>query len=372
MNNTYKISILKQVISSLEQNLNYIENINDHSKIESYKDFIFSRIFDKLSTLGINYIRILLIIDNFKIKDSENISSSTILNQKYSNESDVELITSILRPLFELYLELKSYKLTLSKLKDLDEAIELVSHIIYLEDSTSYNEMKLNVSKDFYNCEPLYLKMVSENNKKGVNELRIDLTKKNIPLLKNIRNKFLDVVKNNNKQERLLLGMDYLTSYAFLSKKTHFSYSNVISDGIGKKMLLNWSLVLFIGIYRDITELLKFEDNFSKTLVDEFEILNRNLDSDNLNNITIGNYGLFDFGIAKIVNKENLNLHIEFVASNCFERGTKDIVPKIFLQKEVTEEFFNITHTKYYDENKILYIDSDYEKMHFDLMKNSI
>ncbi|OJV67805.1 MAG: hypothetical protein BGO42_17435 [Flavobacterium sp. 40-81] len=142
-----------------------------------------------------------------------------------------------------------------------------------------------------------------------------------------------------------------------------------MGTNMDEEMLLNWSLLLIVGIYRDIKELLKFEDELSKTFTDVFEILNENLEIDSFNRVTIGNYGVFDFGIAKIVNKDNLNLHLEYIASNNFEKGTFDVIPKIFLQKEITEDFFKITHGKYYNESKVLYNDENYEKLYLDLIK---
>lgn len=372
MNRNEKINTIKEIISSIETNLNYIENINDYNKISSFKDYIFSRIFDKLSTLGVNYIRVLSILDIIKISDCEEISANKKFSSKFKEEADVEITSGILRPLFELYLELKSFKLSLSKLdkeKVNDDAFELLMNLVYLEDRFSYDEMKLNVSKDFYNSEPLYYKQSSNNNKKEINNFRIKLSQKNLPLLKNTRNKLLDVVKHNNKKERVLLGLDYLTSYAFLSKKTHFSYSNIIGGSMNPKMMLDWSLLLFVGIYGDISILLKFEDKITAHFSDIFETLNSDIKTESLNVSTIGNIAVFDFGIGKIIGKENLNLNIKYIASNNFERDTVDIVPKIFMQKEVKENDFLKIHEKYYKEFKQIYNDMNYEKMYLDLMK---
>lgn len=369
MDRNGRINTVKQILFSIEKNMNYIENINDYNKISSFRDFIFSRIFDKLSTLGINYIRILSILDVIRINDCENILTKAELNSKFQDEAEVELIASILRPLFELYLELKSFNLTFAKLNnETDEAIELLLQLVYLGDRFNYDELKLNVSKDFYNCEPLYYKKVSEDNRKTINSFRSQLTQKNLSLLKNTKSKLLDVIKGNSKQERLLLGMDYLTSYAFLSKKNHFSYSNVIVSTLTPKTLLDWSLLLIVGIYRDISKILKFEDNITKTFTDVFNTLNTDLNTENLNNVAIGNIAIFDFGIGKIIGKENQNLKIEYIASNNFEKGVEDVIPKVFMQKEIIENDFNKILRKYYKVPQTLYTDENYEKLYLDLM----
>lgn len=369
MDRNGRINTVKQILFSIEKNINYIENINDYNKISSFRDFIFSRIFDKLSTLGINYIRILSILDVIRINDCENILTKAELNSKFQDEAEVELIASILRPLFELYLELKSFNLTFAKLNnETDEAIELLLQLVYLGDRFNYDELKLNVSKDFYNCEPLYYKKVSEDNRKTINSFRSQLTQKNLSLLKNTKSKLLDVIKGNSKQERLLLGMDYLTSYAFLSKKNHFSYSNVIVSTLTPKTLLDWSLLLIVGIYRDISKILKFEDNITKTFTDVFNTLNTDLNTENLNNVAIGNIAIFDFGIGKIIGKENQNLKIEYIASNNFEKGVEDVIPKVFMQKEIIENDFNKILRKYYKVPQTLYTDENYEKLYLDLM----
>ncbi len=369
MNRKQIIDVIKQIVSSIENNIEYVENINDYSKITSFKDFIFSRIFDKISTLGINYIRTLLVLDTIKFNDSENLISNINLNKKYKEEADIEFITSILRPLYELYLELKSFKLSFTKLKEnSNEGIEFLLHLVYLEDRFRNDEMKLSVSKDFYNCEPLHYKNQNEALRKEINDVRIKLTQKNISLLKSTKNKLLDVIKQNDKYEKILLGKDYLTSYAFLSKKTHFSYSNVIGSQMTSEYMLYWCLFLFISIYGDISEILKFKEKIINDFSDIFEILNHDLETEKLNTISIDNVVLFDFGIAKVIGKDNQSVVIEYIASNNFEKGTQDKIPNIFVQKEISENDFINIHKKYYDEPQNIYRDNKYEKMYMEIM----
>lgn len=370
MKNNDIVKVIKGIIESVENNINYIENINNYDKINSFRDFIFSRIFDKLSTLGINYIRTLLILDNVKIRDCETLVSNSKLNTKYTEEADIEYVASVLRPLFELYLELKSFKLSFSKLKeeDKDDSIEILLQLVYLEDRFRFDEMKFNVSKDFYDCEPLYYKQSSETYRKEISGFRAKFSQSKISLLKNTRNKLLDVIKQNNKQEKLLLGKDYLTTYAFFSKKTHFSYSNVIGGNLGIENMLLWTLFLYIGIYLDIREILKFKDKISNDFREVFKILNTDLQDKNSNHSIVGNIAVFDFGIGKIIKKEGLNIGIEYIASNNFEKGVIDTVPTVFIQKEISEIDFKNIHDKYYTGFNNLYSDENYEKMYFELM----
>lgn len=364
-------SILSDIISSLEENIEYVDNLSDPNKFPSYTSFVFSRIFDKFVTLIFNYRRVKAFLTSVTVRNLNDNLRNKELEERLKAESDLEMTSSILRPLYEMYLEILSIKLSFTKVKDGQngDALELFCHTLYISNYVQDKTMQLNFCKDFYDCQPIYLINSVKELSPIMNTLRQDFSKKNLPLLYTIRNKLLEVMRKNDTKERYLLGMDYLTSYVMLSRKNHFSYSNIITPQFKNDMFLNWCLILFISAYLEISEFLHFEP-IRKDELFKFKVsLSEKVSEAEQNNISIGNYVIFEFGIAEVKNKNDLTIQIEFVVSNQFQRGIEDVIPKVYVQKEVSPEIFKSTFEKYYSCYKDLYLDEDYEKLHNDLMR---
>jgi len=285
-----------------------------------------------------------------------------------NDESKIELISIILRPLIEIYLEIKSIELCKDKL---DLLIEDSCNLLYCDSLVQFLGLKKTISKEVYNCEPKYLKIWNEWAKKEFQKTKQQLSEKNVILLKNTKNKYKGVLEGFGKSERRLLGYDYLRHYSMLSKKTHFSYTNVPFSFLKPNVYLSWSMLYILHIYQDIMKMIDSTDVILEVVSKLIEEYKNNIQESNEHQFKNGDYIFIEYGVAKICKIDDLTFDIEYLTSNIFKTGDTDQIPRIFITGKVNKEFYNQTMSKYYSEKKELYNDENFQPFYLEMYEHS-
>lgn len=351
------------IINSLKNSVNYNKISNNHESFSSFKDYIFSRYLDKLTSQAANYIRIDWILNTLNFKELDEFINEE--NKNLDEESKIELLSSILRPLTEIYLDLKCIEINETNFK-LD--VENSCQLLYYDSVTEFYQLKLSISKEIYDCEPKYFKLWSETNKGELNTIKKELSSLDILLLKNVRNKYKGILKHYGKTERMILGFDYLTHYAVLSKKTHFSYTNIPYTNISAKTYLIWCLLYFLMIYNSIMNLLQKKDDTYiglKPVIEQF-VASSSVRENNI--YEVDSIVLMEFGIAQIVEIKDFTYKVCYKLSNCFKVGELDAIPKIFIIGKIEKSMFEATLTKYNVNSYNKIIAEEYEKLYKELL----
>jgi hypothetical protein len=357
-----KIVIL--LLNNLKQNTRFLPVVNDHTRIDSFADYIFSRYCEKLTLIAANYVRLDWMIDTLNFEEIKAIQSDN--PEQLKTESELEMVAAILRPLTEIYLEIKSIEYTVTKF-DLD--LESCCQMLYYDSVSELFNLKLSISRDIYNCEPKYFKQWSDISSKEINEIKQKLSAANIPILKNIKNKYRTILENFGNTERLILGYDYLTHYATLSKRTHFSYTNVLPS-MSPKHYLHWCLAYYLMIYESTMKLLHRSDQLYEEIKPIVSVFMEKSAKAEMMNYKIGDYVFMDFGVAIVKDIKLLTYEIEYVVSNCFNTGETDAIPRIFITGNVEKTFLEITTRKYYPTDKEIYQDDNFEPFYMEIMQH--
>lgn len=357
-NKNSSAGIVISLINSIRDTLEYLPMVNDHNKIESFKNYIFSRFVDKLTSISVNYVKIEWMVNTLKFKEIDNIKIGD--NSRLQDESHVELIATILRPLTEIFLELKSIELSREKF-EID--IETCCQILYFDSINQTISLKRSISQDIYDCDPKYFKIWNDTNSKEFNRIRQQLSDKNIFLLQNVKNKYKNVLQNCGEIERLILGYDYFSHYAIISKKAHFSYTNIPKSQFKPTVYLTWCLFYIVVIYENLMRLSNKSDliyEAGKSLFEHIKNMSQVIDIQYVE----GDIIMIEFGIAKIEKIKGLTFEIIYLYSNCFKKNEKDAIPRIFVFGKVNQDFLHKTANDILPADQIIYEGEKYDRFY--------
>ncbi|MGV7927501.1 MAG: hypothetical protein AB2L13_01130 [Spirochaetota bacterium] len=339
--------ILLSLNKEMAANLKYHKHINDINLLDSKTNYLMSRYYDKLLTMSCNYIKIYSLLNHINLTyiDNFNFENTIIDFNSLKRESDIELISILLRPSIEMYLEIRSLEIALTKGVDTEVVSTLIMEYSFFENYCNI----LENCNDFYNCKPLFYKRYRDEVKTHYEQLKKTLNEKGIPILKKINKKYLAILTDDEMYEKLILGKDFYNLYSYMSRKIHFSkFSYPASDNIDSNIYLTWAVFLMLNVYNSIFKIYNVKSEIIeilKGIIDGFRqtgIYKNPHPVFNLHEIL-----LFDFGVAKVTKNDPEVIHVQYLYANYLKPGDIDIIPKDFIRKIIENGKLHEMESKY-------------------------
>lgn len=348
-------TLLLQFIEELSRSMTYLNHSSDLNSITSKRDYLISRYYDKLITVSFNLIKITNIHRLIKFSSIENCNLHNFEVAK--KESDIELISIMLRSLVELYLELRSIEIGMRE----GLGIEELSHTIISYSEFENNCAILETSKKFYNCEPLYYKRYVDLTKTEFENYRRELSQKKIPILFKINEKYRFIIDDNKHYERIVLGKDFYNLYSFLSKRVHFSKTSYPTpDSVEPMLYLNWCIFIILEIYRIIFSIIGNESDLANRIIEIVADFRKQNPVANQSIFKTGNIVLLHFGVAEVISSDSYCVKLKYIYANFLKPDDIDLIPEHLILKIISDEKLNSVINELYKDCPSTYEFNDF------------
>ncbi|TGM01035.1 hypothetical protein EHQ86_18590 [Leptospira yasudae] len=332
-----KIQEIINTLLLLEDTIEYLPIRNDLANIRCFKDYFLSRCFEKVATVSISFVKHFTFEKKVKLTEiKEAIARSEILSN-CADESSIVTLSFLLRNLIEIYVDLRLIEIE----PDIELACkELIWHT-YIEERRRI----LDNSKTFYKKEPPSFSKYKDETK----EYYKKSTKSNYN--QNFKIKLSKVFELADHLEVRTLGTDYFNLYSFLSKKSHFSYTNILTKSTNQDVYSVWIVLLFGKICIKMFELLKSPNLAISSLPEIITKLEREFVGEGDLAIKIGSYVRTEFGFGVTSNIQNLGseqklIEFRYLHSIFLGEGFQDVVPAP-LVNIITEEMIDDLFVKH-------------------------
>jgi len=339
--------ILLSLNEEMANKLEYFKHTNDLDSIKSKTNYLLSRYYDKLFSLSCSYIKIYNLFNTIKMGyiDKFDFNNKTIDYTSLKRESDIELVSILMRPSIEMYLELRSVEIAQNKGIDVEAIILLILQYSFFENYCNI----LENCKDFYKCQPLFYKRYKDETKTHYEQLKRTLSENDIPILKKINKKYLAIVNDDVVFEKKILGKDFYNLYSFISRKVHFSkFSYPISDQIDENLYLSWAVFFILYVYNSIFKIMQIDSEIIENLRQILDgIRSKGIQANSQMIFNVDDILILDFGIAKVLKDEIDVVHIQYIYANYLKPGDNDIVPKDFVRKKISIDILIDIEKKY-------------------------
>lgn len=375
------INILETLINEINTLVPLIDSKVYIHNITSDKDFYFSRCNEKLISSIFNYMRLDILSKNINFMNIESIIKHNKNLEYLEKESLIDLISAILRPTLELFLELKIIYIGARKnIENKDDFIETSCNASNLINKYQLNKQILQNCSNFYKCRPKYLEEYITQFKTPVEEIRTSLNNKNIILFSNYEKKIKFILDNSNEYEKLILGKDYLTLYGFLSKRIHFSKdTNFTKSLFPVKHYLTWMVLFFLEIFELMFWFYDKEFKIDIHIDEQLRIFKKINYIQNINDtFSVNDIVILEFGIAKIKEINDSTVKIIYIYTNCLKINDIDDVPITFIQnldlkkyEEIVLKYSSILNISIEELNNQLLIKNKYEEFWISLKKHT-